>query len=123
MTVKVKPSSFMRVIRHRRVRKKINGSSILPRLSVYRSLKQLYCQFIDDENGKTILSLSTLDKEVQSKIKGMKKTEQAGLLGEIAGKQAIEKGITRCLFDRGGFLYHGRVKAFADGIRRTGVLI
>ncbi len=103
------------------IRKKIFGTPQKPRLSVYRSLKHIYAQLIDDIKGHTILSVSTLNKDVKEKIRGMKKTEQAFLVGEILGKIALEKGIKEVVFDRGGFKYHGRVKALADGARKSGL--
>ncbi len=107
--------------RHNRIRKKIIGTQEKPRFSVFKSLKHMYVQIIDDIRGETILGLSTLSKDVKEKIKGKKKTEQAFILGEMVGKLAIEKGLKEVVFDRGGFKYHGRVKAVADGARKSGL--
>ena len=107
--------------RHKRIRKKIIGTAEKPRLSVHKSLKHIYIQIIDDIKGNTILSISTLNKEIKEKIKGKKKSEQAFIVGEAIGKLAIEKGIKEVIFDRGGFKYHGRIKSVADGARKSGL--
>ena len=110
-----------RVIRHKRVRKNLSGTAERPRLCVYRSLTNIYAQIIDDEKGITLVSASTLDKEVAKELKGKNKTEQARLVGEIVGKRAIAKKIKAVVFDRGGYLYTGRVQAVADGARSAGL--
>ena len=110
-----------RIHRHKRVRKNILGSMDRPRLNVYRSLAEIYAQVIDDEAGQTLASASTVDHELREKVKGLKKTEQAQLVGELVGKRAIDKGIKQVVFDRGGFRYIGRVKALADGARKAGL--
>ena len=110
-----------RVIRHKRVRKNLSGTAKRPRLCVYRSLTNIYAQIIDDEKGVTLVSASTLDKEVAEQLKGKNKTEQARLVGEIIGKRAIAKKIKAVVFDRGGYLYTGRVQAVADGARSAGL--
>ena len=110
-----------RVIRHKRVRKNLSGTAERPRLCVYRSLSNIYAQIIDDEKGVTLVSASTLDKEVIEQLKGKNKTEQARLVGEIIGKRAIAKKIKAVVFDRGGYLYTGRVQAVADGARSAGL--
>ena len=110
-----------RVIRHKRVRKNLSGTAERPRLCVYRSLSIIYAQIIDDEKGVTLVSASTLDKEVAEQLKGKNKTEQARLVGEIIGKRAIAKKIKAVVFDRGGYLYTGRVQAVADGARSAGL--
>jgi len=105
-----------------RVRKKIFGTSQRPRLTVYRSLKHIYCQIINDEIGHTLVACSTLDKEVRSLLKeGMKKTEQAKIVGMVLAEKALKLGIEKVAFDRNGYLYHGRVKALADGAREKGL--
>ena len=111
----------MRVRRHKRVRKNLAGTSDRPRLNVFRSLNQIYVQVIDDSVGHTLTSVSTLDGEIKPKIKGMNKTEQAKLVGSLAAERAKELGITKVVFDRGGFKYHGRVKAVADAAREAGL--
>jgi len=118
---RIKEKRFKRIRRHLRVRKKVFGTAQKPRLSVYRSLKHIYGQLIDDTRGVTLLAVSSLTKDLREQLKGKKKTEQAMIVGEYLGKKALEKGITEVVFDRGGFLYHGRVKAFADGARKAGL--
>jgi len=102
---------------HNRVRKKIIGSPTRPRLSVFRSNKSIYCQVIDDLNGITLVSASSKEEGCQ---KG-NKSEQAALVGKLLGEKAKAKGIETVVFDRGGYLFHGRVKALADGARESGL--
>ena len=106
-------------IRHR-IRKQITGTSDIPRMSVFRSNKQIYVQIIDDVSGKTLLSMSSLTKEIQEK-KNVKKTEQAKMVGKKVAEEAKKKGIEQVVFDRGGYLYHGRIKALADAAREGGL--
>ena len=110
-----------RLVRHKRVRRKVSGTSERPRLSVYRSTNEIYAQIIDDVNGVTLVSASTLDKEIKSQLEGKSKTEQAKLVGETVAKRAIEKKIEEVVFDRGGYIYIGRVQALADGAREAGL--
>lgn len=107
--------------RHRRIRKRVFGTPARPRLNVFRSLKHIYAQIIDDERGHTLVAVSTLDPELQSRLTGMKKTEQARLVGEVLAKRALGQKIQQVVFDRGGYLYHGRVRALADGARAGGL--
>jgi len=107
-----------RLKRHRRVRAKISGTASCPRLDVFRSSKHIYAQLIDDVNGVTIVSASSMDKDFEG-FGGNK--EAARKVGQIVGKRAIEKGIETVVFDRGGYLYHGRVKELADGARESGL--
>lgn len=119
-----KLKEVMREYRRRRIRKKIFGTSAKPRLSVTRSLNHLYAQFIDDLQGKTLLGISTRSNEVSGALKDQRdrgNVKGAGVLGKIAAGKALEKKITEVVFDRGGFLYHGRVKAFAEGAREGGL--
>lgn len=111
-----------RVIRHQRVRKKISGTAERPRLSVYRSLNHIYTQLIDDVKGVTLCSASTMEKEITSKVAKMTKTEAAALVGETIGQRAIKAGIKEIVFDRGGYIYTGRVQAVADAARKTGLI-
>jgi large subunit ribosomal protein L18 len=113
--------SEARIRRHRRVRKTIAGSESRPRLAVFRSLAEIYVQVINDANGVTLASASTIDQELKSKVVGLKKTEQAKLVGELVAKRAKAKGITQVVFDRGGFRFSGRVKALADAARAAGL--
>lgn len=110
-----------RLVRHKRVRRKVSGSSERPRLSVYRSLSQIYAQVIDDAKGVTIASASTLDPEVKGLLNGKSKSEQAKIVGQTIAKRAIDKGINEVVFDRGGYIYIGRVQALADGAREAGL--
>ena len=103
--------------RHLRVRKKVFGTTERPRLSVYRSEKNIYAQIIDDVNAVTVVAASSLDKTIE---KGSNK-EAAKMVGAMIAKRAIEKGITEVVFDRGGYVYHGRIQALADGAREAGL--
>jgi large subunit ribosomal protein L18 len=116
-----KTRNEMRIRRHQRLRKNLAGSTEKPRLSVYKSLNQIYAQVIDDGAGRTLISASTLDSEIKAKVKGMKKTEQAKLVGTSVAERALALGIKHVVFDRGGYKYHGRVKAVADGAREAGL--
>ena len=110
-----------RVQRHARVRKKISGTAQTPRFSVYRSLNHIYVQVIDDVKGVTLVSASTMEKAVREKIKDLTKTEAAKIVGEEAAKKAPAAGIDTVVFDRGGYIYTGRVKSVADGAREAGL--
>ncbi|WP_077532651.1 50S ribosomal protein L18 [Massiliimalia massiliensis] len=107
-----------RLKRHRRVRAKVSGTAACPRLNVFRSSKHIYAQLIDDVNGVTLVSASSMDKEFEG-VGGNK--EAAKKVGQLVGKRAVEKGIETVVFDRGGYLYHGRVKELADGARESGL--
>ncbi|KAA6443951.1 50S ribosomal protein L18 [Bacillus swezeyi] len=108
-----------RLKRHARVRSKLSGTPERPRLNVFRSNKHIYAQVIDDVNGVTLVSASTLDKDFNAESYG--DTSAAAKVGELVAKRASEKGITNVVFDRGGYLYHGRVKALADAAREAGL--
>ncbi len=110
-----------RLRRHRRVRKDLSGSAGRPRLNVFRSVTQIYAQIIDDGAGRTLVSASSVDKELRAKVKGLKKSEQAKIVGRAVAERARSKGIESVVFDRGGFKYIGRVKALADGAREGGL--
>ncbi|AGA56540.1 MAG: 50S ribosomal protein L18 [Thermobacillus sp.] len=110
-----------RLKRHLRVRKKINGTAERPRLSVFRSSKHIYAQLIDDEKGITLASASTLDKELRDKIGNGGSVEAARQVGELIARRAKEKGVAKVVFDRGGYLYHGRIQALADAAREGGL--
>lgn len=107
--------------RHARVRLKINGTSECPRLCVYRSLNHIYAQIIDDSKGNTLVACSTVEKEVIKAIEGKDKKGAAKVVGEQLAKKALAKGIDNVVFDRGGYLYIGRVAALADGAREAGL--
>ena len=111
-------SNKARLRRHRRVRGKISGTPACPRLNVFRSAKHIYAQVIDDINGVTLVSASTMDKEFEG-FGGNK--EAAHKVGELVGKRALEKGIKTVVFDRGGYLYHGRIAELAAGARESGL--
>jgi len=110
-----------RIVRHKRVRRKVVGTTERPRLSVYRSLSHIYAQVIDDANGVTLASASTLDADVKALIEGKSKSEQAKIVGETVAKRALEKNVTEVVFDRGGYIYIGRVQSLADGAREAGL--
>ena len=110
-----------RLARHKRVRKDLRGTPERPRLCVFRSNKNISVQIIDDVNGVTLASASTLDKELKGQIEYGGNKEAAKKVGEAIAKRALEKGIETVAFDRGGFLYHGRVKELADGAREAGL--
>ncbi len=110
-------------LRHVRLRKKIRGTSIRPRLAVYRSLNHVYAQLIDDDLGVTIASASSLDVDVKKDITRQNKTEISRLVGTLMAKRAKTNGISNVVFDRGGNRYHGRVKALADAVREGGLVI
>ncbi|MEP6796056.1 MAG: 50S ribosomal protein L18 [Saprospiraceae bacterium] len=102
---------------HHRIRKKMEGTTVRPRLSVYRSNKQIYCQLIDDNNGTTLAAAASTDESVA----GANKTEVASKVGELIGNRAKAMNISEVVFDRGGYLFHGRVKALAEGARNAGL--
>ncbi|MCQ3929306.1 MAG: 50S ribosomal protein L18 [Chloroflexi bacterium] len=104
-----------------RVRAKIYGTAERPRLNVYRSLTGIYAQVINDEAGHTLVSASTIDKEIAAKVEGKTKSEAAKLVGMALAERAQKAGITQVVFDRGGYRYHGRIKALADGAREGGL--
>ena len=110
-----------RLKRHKRVRLKIKGDATTPRLSVYRTLTHIYAQLIDDVKGNTLVTASTLDKELKGTFEGKDKKAQAFAVGELLAKKAKAKGITAIVFDRGGYLYTGRVANLADGARKGGL--
>ena len=110
-----------RLRRHSRLRKKIVGTSERPRLVVHRSHKNLTAQIVDDLAGKIILGISTVSKDCRAKINFGGNIKAAVSFGEMFGQKAKDKGITRVVFDRGGYLYHGRIKAFADAVRKQGI--
>jgi large subunit ribosomal protein L18 len=110
-----------RVRRHKRVRRKIQGIESRPRLCVFRSLNHIYAQVIDDIQGQTLITASTLDSEIKGDSKKKSKTGRAEMVGSLLAKRATEKGIQQVAFDRGGFRYQGRVKALAEAARKGGL--
>jgi len=118
-----KEKRVQRLRRHRRVRKRVVGSSDKPRMVVFRSNRHISAQIIDDVHGTTICSVTSTAKDVQEQLKGMKgKVEQSRHLGKLLAERAREKGIENVVFDRGGHRYHGRIKALGDGARESGAL-
>lgn len=114
-------SRLARQRRHVRVRAKVRGTASAPRLSVFRSVNHIYAQVIDDSRGHTLVSASTLDAEVKKAAKGKTKTAISELVGSLVAKRALGQGIKQVAFDRGGFKYHGRVKALAEAARQGGL--
>jgi large subunit ribosomal protein L18 len=114
-------SKAIREIRHRRVRRKIGGTISSPRLSVFRSLNNIYAQIIDDSKGQTLVSMSSLDYQVRDETDGMGKSKKAEIVGTLLAEKALNKGIKQVVFDRGGYKYHGRVKALAEAARKAGL--
>ena len=104
-----------------RVRKVVNGTAEKPRMTVFRSNKQIYVQFVDDVKGVTLAAASSIDKEIADKVKGVNKIEEAKAVGKLAAERAASKGISAVSFDRNGYLYHGRVKMLADAAREGGL--
>ena len=119
--MKAKKNQKVRQIRHARIRRKISGTPQRPRLNVYRGLKNIHTQIIDDTNGSVLISLSTIDKAVRQKVKYGGNAAAATILGQLVAQKAKEKGITKVSFDRGGYLYHGKIKALAEAARKEGL--
>ncbi len=113
--------SKVRVKKHMKMRRKLQGTAVRPRLAVFRSEKHIYAQIIDDVKGNTLVAASTAEKEVAANLEATSNIEAAKAVGEAVAKKALAKGINEVVFDRGGFLYHGRVKALADAAREAGL--
>ncbi|MDR2523644.1 MAG: 50S ribosomal protein L18 [Synergistaceae bacterium] len=111
----------MRVIRHQRLRSRLAGTAATPRMAVYHSLSHIYVQIIDDDKGHTLAAASTLEKPVRESLKGTCNVEAAKAVGKLAAERAKAKGIEAVVFDRGGHMYHGKVKALADAAREAGL--
>jgi large subunit ribosomal protein L18 len=116
-----KSRTLARQKRHRRIRNKVNGTAQRPRLSVFRSLKHMYAQVIDDEQGRTLAAASTLDVALRPDLASLPKVEEAARVGRLVAERAKEAGVTAVVFDRGGYLYHGRVAKLADAAREAGL--
>ena len=110
-----------RLRRHRRVRAKLSGTTERPRLNVFRSLSHIYAQVIDDERGHTLAAASTVDREARTEMNGKTKTEAARVVGRLVAERALAAGIKQVVFDRGGYRYHGRVRALAEAAREAGL--
>jgi len=110
-----------RIRRHQRVRRKVHGTADRPRLNVFRSLAHIYAQVINDEDGSTIVAASTLDPALRENLSSLSKVDEAKEVGKLVAQRAKEKGVESVVFDRGGYQYHGRVKALADASRESGL--
>ncbi len=119
---KDKDSRKFRIVRHRRVRKKVQGSGERPRLCVFRSLRHIYAQIIDDTTGHTLASASSLEPAAGKGSEPLPKLESSQAVGKLVAERAKEQGINQVVFDRGGYKYHGRVKALAEGSREAGLV-
>ena len=119
--IKKTSKNLNRQARQTRVRKKVSGTPARPRLNVFRSLNNMYAQIIDDVNGVTLVSASTLDKDVKAEMTGTGNKAAAKAVGLLVAKKALEKGIESVVFDRAGYIYHGRVKELGDGAREAGL--
>ena len=119
--IKKQSRSEVRVKKHMKVRNRLSGTAERPRLAVFRSNNHMYAQIIDDTVGKTLVSASTLDKDVKAELEKTNNVEAATVVGTVVAKKALEKGITTVVYDRGGFVYEGKVKALAEAAREAGL--
>jgi large subunit ribosomal protein L18 len=117
-----KSSSLARKKRHQRIRNKLNGTAARPRLTVFRSLKHMYAQVVDDVEGRTLVAASTLDTSIRGEMAGVPKGDEAARVGRLVAERAKEAGITKVVFDRAGYLYHGRVQKLAEAAREAGLV-
>ena len=120
--VKKEARSKIRVKKHMRIRNRFSGTTERPRLAVFRSNNHMYAQIIDDTVGKTLFAASTLEKDVQSELEKTNNVDAAAYVGTVIAKRALEKGITTVVFDRGGYIYHGKVAALAEAAREAGLV-
>ncbi|MBQ7944188.1 MAG: 50S ribosomal protein L18 [Lachnospiraceae bacterium] len=120
--VSKKSKAELRAKKHMRIRNRVNGTAERPRLAVFRSNNHMYAQIIDDTVGNTLVSASSLEKEVKAELNKTNDVEAAAYVGTVIAKRAIEKGITEVVFDRGGFLYHGKIEALAEAAREAGLV-
>lgn len=121
ITAKIRNKSLKRLRRHKRVRQKIYGTALRPRLCIYKSLKHIYAQVIDDRGAKTLLTVSTLSADVKDILKSTNKTEMAKIVGRTLGQRVLALGIKKVVFDRGGYKFHGRIKALAEAAKQEGL--
>ena len=119
--VSKKSRSEVRVNKHRKLRNRLSGTAACPRLAVFRSNNHMYAQIIDDTVGNTLVAASTLQKDVKAELEKTNNVDAAAHLGTVIAKKALEKGITTVVFDRGGFIYQGKIKALADAAREAGL--
>ncbi len=117
-----KSHNLARLKRHRRIRNKVQGTAERPRLCVFRSLKHIYAQVIDDTQGRTLVTASTLDPALRGDLAALPKTQEAERVGALVAERARQAGVTKVVFDRGGYLYHGRVQRLADAARQAGLV-
>ena len=120
--VSKKSRSEVRVNKHRKLRNRLSGTAECPRLAVFRSNNHMYAQIIDDTVGNTLVSASTLQKDVKANLEKTNNVDAAAYLGKVIAEKALEKGIKEVVFDRGGFIYHGKVQALADAAREAGLV-
>ena len=120
--VSKKSRAEMREKKHMRIRNRFSGTAERPRLAVFRSNNHMYAQIIDDTVGNTLVSASTLEKEIKAELKKTNDVEAAACLGKVIAKRAMDKGISEVVFDRGGFLYHGKIEALAEAAREAGLV-
>ena len=120
--VSKKSKAALREKKHMRLRNRLSGTAERPRLAVFRSNNHMYAQIIDDTVGNTLVAASTLEKEIKAELKKTNDVDAAAYVGKIVAKRAIEKGITEVVFDRGGFLYHGKIEALAEAAREAGLV-
>ena len=118
---RVRNPRIMRLVRHKRMRQKVQGNTFRPRLAVFRSLNHIYAQVIDDTRGVTLVAASSLDSEVKEGKDSQSKAKVSTIVGALLARRAREKGIEKVVFDTGGYKYHGRVKAFAEAAREAGL--
>ncbi|MBQ2451095.1 MAG: 50S ribosomal protein L18 [Lachnospiraceae bacterium] len=120
--VSKKSKAALREKKHMRLRNRLSGTAERPRLAVFRSNNHMYAQIIDDTVGNTLVAASTLEKEIKAELKKTNDVDAAAYVGKIVAKRAMEKGITEVVFDRGGFLYHGKIEALAEAAREAGLV-
>ena len=120
--VKKESKSKIRVKKHKRIRNRFSGTAQRPRLAVFRSNNHMYAQIIDDTVGNTLVAASTLEKEVKAELEKTNNVDAAAYVGTVIAKRALEKGITTVVYDRGGYIYHGKVAALADAAREAGLI-
>ncbi|NLK21361.1 MAG: 50S ribosomal protein L18 [Epulopiscium sp.] len=119
--IKKESRSKVRAKKHLKIRNKFYGTAQRPRLAVFRSDKHIYAQLIDDEQGNTLVSASTVEKDIVAKVEKTSNLEAAKVVGELVARRALDKGLNEVVFDRGGYIYHGKVKALADAAREAGL--
>lgn len=119
--IRKKSRREVRLNKHRRIRNNIKGTAARPRLAVFRSDNHIYAQIIDDTKAHTLVAASTMEKDIQSKVEQTSNVDGAKVVGQMIAEKALTQGIEEVVFDRGGFLYHGRIKALADGAREAGL--